>query len=82
MTIWTKAEIKEIRDKEVIVKYKGSENRVGADTVVVAAGSEPDRQFLERMQGTVSEIFVVGDCIKPRRVLEAIAEGFKVGVKI
>jgi 2,4-dienoyl-CoA reductase-like NADH-dependent reductase (Old Yellow Enzyme family)/thioredoxin reductase len=82
VTVWEKAEIKEIRDKEVIVKYKGSENRVSADTVVVAAGSEPDHQFCERMQETVSEIFMVGDSIKPRRILEAIAEGFEIGRKI
>jgi 2,4-dienoyl-CoA reductase (NADPH2) len=82
VTVWKKAMIKEIRAKEVLVQYKGSEKRIGADTVVVAAGSERDRQFCKRMQEMASEIFVVGDSIKPRRILEAIAEGFEIGGKI
>jgi len=80
--IWTKAETKEIKGKEVIVKYKGSEKRVGADTVIIAVGSGPNHQLFEKIKGKVSEVFIIGDSLKPRRILEAIAEGFETAVKI
>jgi len=80
--IWTKAETKEIKGKEVIVKYKGSEKRVGADTVIIAVGSGPNHQLFEKIKGKVSEVFIIGDSLKPRRILEAIAEGFEIGAKI
>ncbi len=82
VTIWTKAKVKEIQKREVIVQYKGSERRVKADTVIIAAGSEPNTEFFEKIRGKVSEAYLIGDSFNPKRILEAIAEGFEVGLKI
>jgi len=82
VTIWTKAKVKEIQNREVIVQYKGSERRVKADTVIIAAGSEPNTEFFEKIKSKISEAYLIGDSLKPRRILEAITEGFEVGIKI
>ena len=82
VTIWTRAEIKEIQRGEIIVQYKGSEKKINAETVIVATGSEPNHQLFEMIKGEMSEVFIIGDSMKPRRILEAIAEGFEIGVKI
>jgi len=82
VTIWTKAKVKEIQNREVIVQYKGSERRVKADTVIIAAGSEPNTEFFEKIKSKISEAYLIGDSLQSRRILEAIAEGFEVGMKI
>lgn len=82
VTILMRAKVKEIRNGEVFVQHKGSEKRVAANTVIIAVGSEPDTEFLEKVKGKVSEAYVIGDTLKPRRILEAIAEGFDIGRKV
>jgi hypothetical protein len=50
--------------------------------VIIAAGSEPNDEFFEEIKGQIPEAYIIGDSLKPRRILEAIAEGFEVGIKI
>jgi pyruvate/2-oxoglutarate dehydrogenase complex dihydrolipoamide dehydrogenase (E3) component len=82
VTILMKAKVKKIRSGEVFFQYKGAEQRVAANTVIIAAGSEPDTEFLEKVKGKIAETYVIGDALKPRRILEAIAEGFDIGMKV
>jgi 2,4-dienoyl-CoA reductase-like NADH-dependent reductase (Old Yellow Enzyme family)/thioredoxin reductase len=82
VTIFTKAEVREIKEKEVIVQYKGSEMNIYANTVIVAVGSESNIEFFNQIEGKISETFLVGDSVMPRRILEAIAEGFETGMKV
>ena len=55
---------------------------VSADTIVNATGSRANRKLPEELEGIVSELYMVGDCCEPRRLFEAIHEGFLVGNRI
>ena len=79
---WTRAKIKEIRAKDVIVDWKGSEKKVNANTIVIATGAISNKTFLDRIKNAAFETYVIGDSLKPRRILEAIQEGFEIGAKI
>ncbi len=48
---------------------------IPADTIVLAVGSVPNRDLVDKLQGMVPKCFVIGDCRKPRTILEAVAEG-------
>lgn len=50
-----------------------------ADTVVVAVGLRPNRGLAEALKGKVEELYEIGDCVKPRSLLDAIHEGARVG---
>lgn len=80
----TASTVKEIRKGEVLVSTEGqAESRsIGADTVVVAEGMSPNKQLWEQLQGKVSELYIIGDAAAPRRAINAIADGFRVGVKV
>lgn len=82
VTVLTKARVAEIRDGEIVVEHKGAAGVLSASTVVIAAGSEPDAETLNRYRGNVLECYVIGDAARPRSFLEAIAEGFEIGLKI
>ena len=49
----------------------------GVDNVVAALGSMPDKKLGEELGG-VANVHVIGDCVKPRRILEAMRDGFEV----
>jgi hypothetical protein len=47
------------------------------DHIVLAVGRRAENQLLEEMKDLVPEIIVVGDCLSPRKVKDAIWESFK-----
>jgi len=63
----------------VIRDQEGRKRKLEADTIVLAAGAVPRAELAEDLKGKVPEIHLVGDCLEPRRILEAIEEGAKVG---
>ena len=51
---------------------------LSCDSAVMAVGHGPRRGLIEQLnQETDIEIVEVGDCVRPRRILDAIHEGFK-----
>ena len=52
------------------------------DHVILALGASPVDALSEKLKGKVGEIHVIGDAQKPRRAVEAIAEGREIGMKI
>jgi 2,4-dienoyl-CoA reductase (NADPH2) len=53
-----------------------------AANIVLATGATPNRDLSESLKTKFHEFYEVGDCVKPRRILEAIEEGFWAAVKI
>jgi len=49
---------------------------IPADTIVLAAGSIPNNELKAALEGIGVEVKVVGDCVEPRTMLEAIKEGW------
>ena len=61
----------------------GKEGTLGSfDTVVLAAGAQPRNELGEEAKTKVKEVYVIGDAAEPRKGLNAIREGFEVGLKI
>jgi 2,4-dienoyl-CoA reductase-like NADH-dependent reductase (Old Yellow Enzyme family)/thioredoxin reductase len=80
----TNKEIKEIKDKGVLVtdKKSGEEQLIEADVVVVALGSKSVSNLADQLKGKVAEIYMIGDCNQPRRVEQAIYEGSLIARRI
>jgi len=76
------AETEEITDKGLAVKEGEKRRFIAADTVVLAVGYKPNSELYGNLFGRVPQLCIVGDCVKPRRVMEAISEGAYVGLKI
>ena len=68
----------EITDDGVIVADKqGDKKTLDAETIVLAVRLEPDRGLLDALEGTVPEIYAIGDCVDSRLVSDAINEGYR-----
>ena len=54
------------------------ELRFPAETVIIALGLRADHSLADALAGRW-EVHMVGDCVEPREVLDAVYEGFEVG---
>jgi NADPH-dependent 2,4-dienoyl-CoA reductase/sulfur reductase-like enzyme len=53
-----------------------------ADTVVVAVGQIPVETHVAEWKKGAAQVHVVGDCVEPLRIVDAIHDGAKLGLKI
>lgn len=76
----TGAECQEITEQGIIVRTRdGTVRTVNADTVITALPSLPNPALSKALEGLVPEIYSVGDCGESRLILQAIADGSRVG---
>ncbi|MBI2831248.1 MAG: FAD-dependent oxidoreductase [Chloroflexi bacterium] len=74
------ASIEEITGKGLNITTKeGKKQTIAADTVVIAMPPEPNSRFLLELKGKVPEVYLSGDCREPHLILEAIADGARIG---
>ncbi|UCH07249.1 MAG: FAD-dependent oxidoreductase, partial [Deltaproteobacteria bacterium] len=60
----------------ITVDRFGSRTEMSADSVVLASGFNPNRGLIEGlMDEPTLKIFEAGDCVRPRKILDAILEG-------
>ena len=69
-------------DGLVVTTREGEKKAIKADTIVLAAGAVPDKELYQELKGKVPEVHCIGDCVAPRKILDAITEGFRVGFEI
>jgi len=66
----------------VITNTDGEKQTVEADTVVIAGGMEPNLALSEAIEGTVPQIYLVGDCTELRLINGAIEDGASAALAI
>jgi uncharacterized FAD-dependent dehydrogenase len=73
--------VKEILPREAVLYnvYTKAERRVSVDTVVVATGNRSITDLYGALKGKVKELHRVGDCLAPRKINNAIYEGYQLG---
>ena len=65
-----------------ITTAEGKSQLLEADTVALAAGSKPNIGLAEELRSNGVEFQLAGDCIEPRRIMDAVAEGYRVGMAV
>lgn len=60
-----------------ITSNGGKSSLLVANTIVLAVGLKSNKDLWETLNDEVPEIYAIGDCVEPRRVLNAIWEGFR-----
>jgi pyruvate/2-oxoglutarate dehydrogenase complex dihydrolipoamide dehydrogenase (E3) component len=74
--------LKEISGKTVVVldTHIYTERKIeGVDTLVLATGNRSNNQLYHSLKGKVKEMHAVGDCVAPRKAIDAIYEGYNIG---
>ena len=83
--ILTETRVVEIINGGVIIAGKDETRapvKADADTVVCSLGLQSCNGLAKALKDKVPEVYAIGDCVEPRGIREAIAEGFHVARKI
>ena len=62
-------------DGLVVINEKFQYRTILADSIVFSLGAKANDGLLSELQDRVSELHVIGDCRKPRRIVNAVREG-------
>jgi 2,4-dienoyl-CoA reductase (NADPH2) len=82
VTLVANAQVTAIIDEGVRIRKVDEETLLSADTVILATGSRAVDNLSAQVAGLVPEVYVIGDAVQPRNALEAVKEGFLIGLKI
>ena len=80
--ILTKCLVKAINKNGVELDETSEMREIAADTIILAVGATSDREFLKAMESARTEVYAIGDCISPRRIVHAISHGFDLGYRL
>jgi len=72
----------EIGKNAIIVEQNGEKKEIGCDTAVIAVGTKSNNGLYDELDGKVKELYKVGDCVKPRKALDATREAADLALKV
>jgi 2,4-dienoyl-CoA reductase-like NADH-dependent reductase (Old Yellow Enzyme family)/thioredoxin reductase len=73
---------KSIQKEGVETDFKGKVELLPADTVVLATGVEENKELISHLRKLAIKFYTIGDCVSPRKAIDAIHEGFKTALQI
>jgi NADPH-dependent 2,4-dienoyl-CoA reductase/sulfur reductase-like enzyme len=83
VTILTHTRVEEINSTSMTVtNADGKRYVLDADNVVLAAGAVSNNHLAESLRKTLQEFYQIGDAMEPRRIKEALSEGYHIGRRI
>jgi 2,4-dienoyl-CoA reductase (NADPH2) len=77
-----KTKLIQIIENAVIVETGSKTESIPADTVIIAVGSQPVNNLAQEVKGNRLEIITIGDAKEPRKITDAVREGFDMALKV
>jgi len=83
VNILTQSKIAEIvNDGVKVLSNEGAEQRIAADTVVLAVGMQADNRLYQTLCRHFDPVYRIGDCRKARNVMHAVWDAYEIGRSI
>jgi NADPH-dependent 2,4-dienoyl-CoA reductase/sulfur reductase-like enzyme len=79
VVILTHTQCLEITETAVIcMDQNGRKRNRPVDSVVLATGAKPNRDLYVSISNLIPKTYLVGDCVEPGRIMEAVSDGFQI----
>lgn len=72
----------EIREKEIVIEDDHGPSIIPADTVIMAVGARSNDALSDRLRSKHTRVIRIGDANQPRKIADAIREGFEAALHI
>ncbi len=82
VNVLTSAKVIEIGDQGVKYEKDGEPDTLKVDTVVLALGAEPNLEIEDELKKAGFEYEKIGDVRQPRKIIDAVHEGFLAAMEI
>jgi 2-enoate reductase len=77
VSLLTQTKIKKVTPEKIFVSTPRGEETFTTDLLVLAVGREPINHLVKIAERLVEKVYLVGDCVSPRKIKDAIWEAFK-----
>ncbi|MEM2085802.1 MAG: FAD-dependent oxidoreductase [Archaeoglobaceae archaeon] len=75
--------VREIKSHSVVCEDKnGQTYEIQANSVILATGLQARTDLIAKFRDLSAELFLVGDCVRPRRIYNAFEEAWRVALSI
>ena len=71
----------EIVDNGVVIEDNEGTKTIEADTIVYALGMQSNSDLYDELVGKIPNLYQIGDCVKPAKLLEAVHAGYNINRK-
>ncbi|NLL38440.1 MAG: FAD-dependent oxidoreductase [Clostridiales bacterium] len=76
-------ELTEIDDDGAKVKdTKGNIKELSCDTVIIATGFKAENSLYDELKDEIDEIYKIGDCVEPRKFIDATQEAYLIAMDV
>jgi len=72
----------EVRDDSVLVQTPHGQEALPADTVILAIGAVPVTDLTQELEGSGIPVIAIGDAKAPRKITDAVREGFEAALTV
>jgi len=80
VTFFTNVRYEEITNEGLIIREEnGRKTIIKADSIITALPMEPNSELAEEISKKVHEVYRIGDSKEPRLIVDAIADGSRIG---
>jgi len=79
---FTNMKLEEVTKDGAIAVDKGWERHSFPGDIVLALGLTPDTSLFDMLKEEIAEVYNIGDCVEPRKIRQAIHEGFVTALNI
>jgi len=80
--LYLNSAVLEITERSVVFRLGEDVLTLPADTVVLAVGAESENALIADIEGVVSEVVSVGDCVEPHDAAEAAYSAHRVAMRL
>ena len=79
----TGVKYEEITDRSLVITNKeGQRQNIQVDTVVLATGAIQNTELVTELKGNDIALHLIGDCVTPGKIMDAVRDGARVGREI
>jgi 2,4-dienoyl-CoA reductase (NADPH2) len=78
----TKTKILSVGERAVVVETAAGIESIPADTVIIAVGSKSVDDLAREVEQDKTKVITIGDAKEPRKIIDAVREGFNAALKV
>ena len=83
VTMHTEAKILSCEERGVRVMFQGrEEGLIRGENLIIALGYRPQNQLESELKPMLPRIHTIGDCVKPRKIIDAVSEAYVLASQI
>lgn len=76
------SQVMNIQGNEIVVCSGDQTKKILFDSLILAVGRTPNNELFDSMNDKHRSKYMVGDCVQPRKIVDAVHEAYKLALKI